>query len=285
MKYLIILTIFFIVSPIYGHKNVSVFKKIRNVEVTSFTSSFNEKTYRPLILAEYVSFLSKKHNFKNKIVIVFNESDITVDSTLCYFSKNKKFRKRELNIIFNKNDIDISKSINLIDHLIKNLSRFPLNNSEIINVYNSENINEVLTNKVYRPNDIDELNTDLFINYFFKENKFHFYEKNDNTETILFSFSNLYMFNVYNSLHLVVFNNENEISYIHDINKKVIDKFSIDIKAPFLYCKINYLENKILTFDIMNNKFEENVVCYLIDEKIVIQNLKEEILNSKLKKD
>ncbi|MCL9807721.1 hypothetical protein NAT51_19550 [Flavobacterium amniphilum] len=245
--------------------------KYGNVEVISSTSFYTEKNNKVFILGQYIDLLTKEKKFKKNIQFFFYERLPGTDSTACHKTKKK------LTIFFYKYDFDVEKSLNFIENLINNYEKnIEFDNSDLTNIdFNSPIVNKVLTHKIYRPRIIKWLNNKGNISYYFQNNQYVFFNIKDDKKKTIITFKNVFDYESFYDQMIVVFNENDKINFIEDINKPILKSLKIeDYNLPYYPFKTFYLKGGILMFEFFPNYYKERVLCYLINEDKIIQDLK-----------
>lgn len=283
--YKIIFFLLFSVS-LYAHKNKRVSHDYGNVTVESSTSNYTESINKNLIIGQYASLLCKKLNFNRKILLHLSEG-YNKFSISTYYSKDvpESNSGKDLNILIFIDDQNISKCLNIVEFSIlneKNLNVF--SKEQVTQIYNSEPskiIKEIIKEKIYRPNLVNELERFEEYNYFIENEKFHLFRKNveigifdDILDFFILSTDIVVVFIRLNEAEIFEsssnYNSENKTSDLtFDCHKIKIENLNNTIYLPF---KTKLFGEKIIIFE---NLFRDRVLLYSLNKKIFIQNLDE----------
>lgn len=264
----ILLFLFF--GSSYAHEQKIVQKKHKNVEVVIYTEDYTEVINSALMVAKSTSNLLKNLKYKGKIKLFFIEEHYKEGLVFSYTDK------KELNIRFMLTSFNISKCLNVINYSIKNKGNLSPDKSFFIGLYNSDpnsSSNSFFDRKIYRPDEIKELNKSAYFNYYYQSNKFHFYKLVDNKEVVIADVEALEDFFPVSSDLLFIFTSKDNFSVVNKID---IEKFNIvnnnsRFYTPFTIKPLNNNKLAIVFSPISINR--DRVMVYLLDKNILIQDI------------
>lgn len=282
MKHVFLTFFIFCSSFCVANKDFITSGSVGNTDIYCVSMYSSEINFKPFILANYINLLAKKYNFKDKIVIDFRENFGNKDSTFVFFSDNY-YDLREikhdnsLNIRIRGRNFDLANHLNLVESILIKFN-FKKNNFKLLVLFekdlksfskNSDFVNSVLSNKVYRTNDVHGLKKFAYINYYYKNGKYYFYNTNKENETlyILESFIDFYDFyDEYDSLAVIV-ENENKILVLNSKLEK-LDEIVTKEGASIGYFNVTFVKRKyLLIFEI-----RYKVLLYDIRQKIIVDD-------------
>lgn len=272
---------------LYAHKNKRVSHDYGNVTVESWTANYTESINKNLIIGQYASLLCKKLNFDKKILLYLSDSNGKIFSISTYYSKDfpESNSGKYLNIFIFIDEKNISKCLNIVEFSIlneKNLNVF--SKEQITQIYNSEPskiIKEIIKEKIYRPNLVNDLERFEEYNYFIQNEKFHLYRKDDEIgifddilDFLVISRDLVVVFFKINEVEIFQsrdnYNTEKKISSFQLIKHKIkIEDNDLGLYLPF---RTKLFGKNII---ILENFWGDRVLLYSLDKKIFIQNLDE----------
>jgi hypothetical protein len=258
----------------FSHTTKTIERKINNIEVFSNFNFFSEKNLKPFILAEYVNEINKRLKINKNLKIGFYERNKLVDSIICYKNENNNCELNKTVILFFNNDIDIEKSLVLIEHFIKNPEDVNLNKKKIRKIYESEPselIKKILKTRIYRPIFYEIPSFKRNISYYYENKQFYFL--NDKLDVIT-SFPNIIDYQTPSNRSLVIILNSNEIKFIPNIYKIDIRTLIIEnYEKEYIPFEIKIIGNNILLIEFNGMYSDGRIMCYIIDDNILLQNL------------
>lgn len=266
-KSILILVFLTIFSNVYANKDKVFKKNYKNVEVIIQAADYTETMNSTLIIAKITSELSKDSNFKDKIKLLFLESHFDEDLIFSYTDK------KVLVIRFKLKAFNISKCLNVIEYSINNANNLNQDKIFFLNLYVNSNQSTRLTKKYYRPKEIKELNKSTYFNYYYQNNKYHFFRSSDNKETVVTSVEKLDDFFPINSDLLFIFTDKDNLSVIDKSNATNV--FIENNKSSF-YSPVtvkSICESKVAIIFPKTSPNNNRVMIYLLDKYILIQDI------------
>jgi hypothetical protein len=234
MKNILFILAFIVTSFIYAHKNVQLeFRKGKITLVTS-TSIYNEEINKSLILTEYANILLDSLGYKKEIKI-FN------------FQNDKNFLNSKYNdegiLTFYRSDIkllDIKIFLNFIHYIIVNEKKINLTqpiDSKVLKE-NYKLVDNIISLKVSRPNEVKELNYFTNYSYYYKDNNYYFHTLLTNKE--VYQTSNFRQIYSVTSSKFLIFLNDCEFNLIDENNSTSLKLSFKDIYFRFIYINEDY---------------------------------------------
>lgn len=274
-----------IFGNVYAHKNIIITQSYGNVEVIFSTGYYYEEINKALIIGQYAEELSKSLNFNNQITLFFKHNIGNYKEKYYQLnnSLNKNINPGEVFLDMKDEEFDVLDILKLVEYSIANINNLKDLDGLVIIEQNknkkSKRIQKVVENKIYRPTIVNELKTpDNGISYFYKDDKFHVYHKENEVEKILFDFLNVYQISKIDDYSLLIFDTKE--SFYHLTNNRFREPSSkFEIKKsqqqilPYSVCKIS---NKLvsITFPEFTNKKDERVMLLDIKAKKLIQDIR-----------
>lgn len=274
-KYFLLFTMIFLHKS-FANKDILTKKVYDNIAISILTSEYTEDINKALIVAQYAEILSKEYFYFDKIYITFIQKE---DNYMRYWFSDGKDSVDNLiglNVMFKIEEFNIEKSLKVIEYAIINYKKEKLFSKNLESVYNgntSLKIKEVLNNRIDRPNIVRELSKPDFLNYYFKNNKYHFIYKRVKIEEEILVSENLFDYKILDVDLFIVFTSYNEFKIIKE--GVVIKTLNIEnTDSIFRLFKVFLVgENKLLIEYSKISKYHKNVMLYFIDKDKFIQNI------------
>lgn len=264
MKTYISLLFFIFINLCYSHKNVQLEFKIGKINLTTSTHDYNEEINKSLILVKYANVLLDSLNY-NKDILILNfqnsrnylNAHYSLDENLLCFNK------------FDLSTLDIKKILNFMCHVIINEKRINFSKPfDAKNVKtNYELVDKIISEKVERPNEIKELDNLINFSYYYKNNKYFFYEtfkKNiilleiDNFLQVENLTATTYVIFLTDTKFVVIKNKKAIVEHYLTKTPKDLLKFKL-IRINEDYCFIQYKwRQELVLIDLKNNTITEN---------------------------
>lgn len=274
-KYFLLFTMIFLHKS-FANKDILTKKVYDNIAISILTSEYTEEINKALIVAQYAEILSKEYFYFDKIYITFIQKE---DNYMRYWFSDGKDSVDNLiglNVMFKIEEFNIEKSLKVIEYAIINYKKEKLFSKNLESVYNgntSLKIKEVLNNRIDRPNIVRELSKPDFLNYYFKNNKYHFIYKRVKIEEEILVSENLFDYKILDVDLFIVFTSYNEFKIIKE--GVVIKTLNIEnTDSIFRLFKVFLVgENKLIIEYSKISKYHKNVMLYFIDKDKFIQNI------------
>lgn len=289
MKQIIIILLNFILfNNAYAHKNITITQSFGNVEVIFLTGFYYEEINKALMIGQYAEKLSKAMNFDNQITLFFkhNIEDYEEPYYILNNSETKKIIPGEIFLDMKDREFNVLDILNLIEYSIANRNNINDLNALFLIEQNknkkSKRIQTVVENKIYRPTIVNELNTlNNGVSYFYKNDNFHVFRKENGKEKILFNFQNIYQIAQIDEFSLLIFDTKKSFYYFSKIKQKNFSK-KHEIKddqsqgLPYSVCKLsnNLISITFPKFKSSSNK-TERVMLFDVESENVIQDIRE----------
>lgn len=275
----------------YSHKNTFFKKKFGNIELVCSTYYYTEDMNKNLIIGEYAQKLSELLNHSEPIRITLNQ-----DETIKFYAwrkdKNQKDESFDINIIINSPEKDVSKCLNFIEKVILNHEKLDQKKNNLSDWYSSDsssNVNEVLSIKIHRPNDIEQLHKTRFFDYYFQNNAFHVISINNCDVNELGSYSDIIQFVEPKYYTLCMFTAKNILKIFEtSCDYNFVDKkyyfnskyteLKIEKRKDFLTSFRPYKISSLgKTNIVIESMWSEDVYLYCLSRKIFIEDLEKQI--------
>jgi len=281
MKILII-SFFLIGQVTFSHENERITKVYGNVKINISSGFFGERTNKSLIIAQYAEMLSKKYNYVKPIELNFFE-DLKKDFLFGYLQEinaEDSIFVETLHLRFHKKEFDAVGCLNIIEYAILNSKQIEFQKNKLASIYHSDpssTVYEILKNKIYRPNEIEELST-LEFTYYYQNDQFYCVALTElKNEVVLYQFKDILYFKGLNKNILIIVTNHDELKIVNTSEHKNLtslkiynpDKFYLPIKAHLLNNNV-----VLFTFNYLSIN-RERIMLFFIDKKILIQNIDE----------
>lgn len=267
----------------YAHKNVIVERTYGNVHVISSTSFYTEETNKNLITAKYVELLSKEFKFTQTIHLhLINEREFKIYS---YFENRAKERKG-LNVTIITNDMHVAKTLNFFRNLFLNQKQIETNKKNFQVWYDSETsdvVKNILSIRIYRPNDIPELEIRKFFDYYYQNETYHVLSFQNREVIEVAQMENILQFSIPTPSLLCVFTAIDSLTIITSNYKYNFDEkkyyptsetINLKIEPKWTYSfrpySIRQLGTNYITFESL---FGEEISLYNIPKKSFIKDL------------
>lgn len=267
----------------YAHKNVIVERTYGNVHVISSTSFYTEETNKNLITAKYVELLSKEFKFTQTIHLhLINEREFKIYS---YFENRAKERKG-LNVTIIANEMHVAKTLNFFRNLFLNQKQIETNKKNFQVWYDSETsdvVKNILSIRIYRPNDIPELEIRKFFDYYYQNETYHVLSFQNREVIEVAQMDNILQFSIPTPSLLCVFTAIDSLTIITSNYKYNFDEkkyyptsetINLKIEPKWTYSfrpySIRQLGTNYITFESL---FGEEISLYNIPKKSFIKDL------------
>lgn len=204
-KQILVIFICFFFINIYG-KSVTVKHTVGNVTISISCFSYREEINKGIIISEYIYELSKKYKYNDSIKIFL---EMVPSNQTEYIFRDKK------NIFLHSKALkfDVLENLKLIEFaILNNKTNYKTANfNKILQASNSNQVNEVLSLSIERPNVFQQLENTSDYSYFFQNNQYKIYNKK--TKELLLSTSSIYLFSSITFSRPIIFINNHEFYY------------------------------------------------------------------------
>lgn len=289
MKQIVIILLNFILfNNAYAHKNITITQSFGNVEVIFLTGFYYEEINKALMIGQYAEKLSKAMNFDNQITLFFKHNIDDYEEPYYIFNNNKtkEIIPGEIFLDMKDREFNVLDILNLIEYSIANRNNINDLNALVLIEQNknkkSKRIQTVVENKIYRPTIVNELNSlNNGISYFYKNDSFHVFRKENGKEKILFNFQSIYQIAQIDESSLLIFDTKESFYYFSKIKwKNSSKKYEIkDDQSLGLPYSVYKLSNNLIsiTFPKFKSSSDKTERVMLLDVKSenVIQDIRE----------
>lgn len=198
----------------FAHTNVQFTKKYGNVNLTSSTFYYTEEVNTNIITAKYLDLLLNEIKFNKQIHL----SLIHGNEFRCYaYIEKQDPSNKGLNILIFNSETDIYKTLNLIYAIITKANSTDKNQSNFQHWYNLETpdiLNKILSNKIYRPNDVENIESSKFFDYYYQSG-IYYIRSYQNREVIeVAQMTTILQFNSPIPSHLCIFSDKYSLTII-----------------------------------------------------------------------
>lgn len=267
----------------FAHTNVQFRKKYGNVNLTSSTSYYTEEVNKNIITAKYLDLLLNEIKFNKQIHL----SLIHGNEFRCYaYIEKEDPSNKGLNILIFNSETDIYKTLNLIYAIITKANSTDKNQSNFQHWYNLETpdiLNKILSNKIYRPNDVENIESSKFFDYYYQSG-IYYIRSYQNREVIeVAQMTTILQFNSPIPSHLCIFSDKYSLTIIKGDYKYNFDekkyyptferndfKVNPEWQYSFRPYTIRSLGNKYIS---IVEYFGAKVSVFKISERELIQNI------------
>lgn len=257
MKKLIMFLLLISSIFILAHEDFVIKRNYGKVKVEIITGYYYEEIYKTMIIGQYVNLLANRCNFSDSISLRFkhlytNIENMNVNYKICERNNN------EIYLFSEANQFEIRKILELI--------YLKINKGKIKNI---SLIEEILSNKIERPNFLSQLEIDDNINYYYQDDKYYIYRK-DNSDIIL-KLNNLYQIKSIGN-ELFVFDKFNSLYYINSsFQKKNINFTNIGFYNPI---EVKFITNQVIAILLRKQSNAEiKVLIYLPFKNKLFENI------------
>lgn len=280
IKRFCILLLLFSYCFAFANKDKSIKKTYGNITVITSSYDYVEEMNKTLIISQYAEMLSKKHSYSDKIYIYFLEEQFESPSIKAWLPKESDNSENldGVNVMFRMKEYNVVGCLNIIENVIlnkKKLKKYANKQQSIYENSPSNIVSSVLKNKIYRPNEIKELEKSKFFDYYFFDDKFHFVDISTGVEKEFLELDKVVDFTVLRNDLIVVFTNIDEFKVIRP-NVEVTTLKIVDVDSFFKPYKVALLADNKISIQFPNlSKFKNRVMLYSIDKRVLIQNVDE----------
>ena len=277
MKYLFNIILFLLFfNNSFAHKNVSVRKEFGNIKVQVTSGFFYEEINKGLVIGMYAEKLSKELNYSEPITLWLRHNYERDVETKYYLNKDSK----GLRISIKDRNFSISKILKFIKQSIKNSKKIESIDKKILFKILSKKdkqVAKILTEKIYRPDIVEQLLLTSNVSYYIKNEKFYLYRIIDKKEKILIVLDNLFQLSDNGEYSLLVF--ESVDHFINIPNNRLLSySKKVEIENVDTYYKPYRVYNIsggkcIISFRKLSNRESERVMLYLFWKNSLIQDL------------
>ncbi|MBC8883732.1 hypothetical protein H9X57_11285 [Flavobacterium piscinae] len=284
MKKCLIIVMLTMFSNVYSHREKVVRKVYNNIDVTTYNSFHTEEMNKTLMIAQYAEMLSKKLSYNDKIYLNFSETKLEQPTINVWLPKKDDNTDNidGINITFRIDDFDVVGCLNIIESAILNKNELKKLSERSWKVYKnlpSVEVSNILKAKIYRPNEIKELEKPPFFNYYFQDGKFHFVWINSENEKELNEFEKIKDFYVLTNYLLVVVSDNEEIKLIKP-NQEIQTLKVDDVENFYRPYEIKLIGNNKISIGFNQLSRNKNrLLLYFMEKNILIQNVDELIKN------
>lgn len=268
----------------YAHKNKVISEDYGNVKVLFTTGHYFQEINKGLIIGKYSEMLSKELGYNSQITLwfkhSFSDSDIH-NYEVTHDRKDDPSKSKEIFIKMEDDSYDVCDILGLLEYSILNVNSIgSWDGNKIIDNLStsSKTLKEVLNNKVYKPQEVTELNN-LSQNsrYYFKDDKFHFFRINDGNEEIILSLDDIFQLSDKGEYSYLLFDSINSFYFIPiDRRKSVSEKIEIkDAKDQYMPYRVSEISNQLtsVTFTQFRSNKRERVALYDEEKQVLTQDI------------
>lgn len=285
MKKLLNILLLLSFGIVSAHKNVIFQKSYGNVNLISSTSYYTEGINKNIIAAKYVESLLKELHYKDSIYLWFWPDRDKIFRA--YFGREES-KQKGLNIFIPEDETDISKTLSLVENIILNQKSLDNKTDKLLSWYNStpsKLVKDIHLNKIYRPNDVPEIeypdSFDYTFDYFYENGIYHIlsYQNREVIEVAQVSkilqfkmptSSLLFIFTEMNSLTVISANYKYDGTKYNATSETMKFNFLPEWEYSFRPYKIRLLGQKYITIESI---FGDKVSLYNIPKKKLTQDL------------
>lgn len=278
-----ILILLLISNLSFAHEDKMIQKSYGNVSITTFASDYVEEMNKTLLVAQYAELLAKKLNYTGKIYLLFSEEQLKPSSITCWMDKEESSQANVINAMFRFKDFSIRGCMNVIENTLinaKKIAKFKDKNFDIYNGSSSPMVIKVLETRLYRPNEINELEKPSLYSYYVEGGKYHLIRKERDKEEELSVLDNILDYQIISKDIVIVFTTFDELQIIQTKKPIIIEKIT---EVPNFYWPYNaHLvgDNKILFEFYWRSEQKNRMMIYYIEENLFVQSLDKVILSS-----
>lgn len=278
MKTLAYLLLILLSPIVFAHENIIITKVYDNIEVRTYSDLYYEEINKTLIIGQYAKILSEKMEFNFKINLIFLHNYTNEKKDKYFVQLNKSNNKIDsITIVSSCLSNNIKDVLQILENSVNSQKKILREEevNKILSQESSEIIKRVLKEKIYRPEDIQELRSDSKVyTYYFQLGKYHIVRKINELETEITTLNDIFQFVPLNNENLIVFSNQSSFYYIKGTNHS---PFKIHkIKEYHYPYRVELLgTNKILIKFINKSDSGNRVLILYSDKNIFIQDLDE----------
>lgn len=260
----------------FAHKDKTIQKNYGNVSMTTFTSDYVEEMNKTLIIAQYAEILARELNYTGKIYLLFSEEQLKPSSITCWMDKEEGTQANIINAMFRFKSFSISGCLNVIENALinaKKIEKFKDKNFEIYKDRSSDKVLKVLKTKIYRPNEIKELEKPYIFSYYIENGKYHLIRNEEDKEEELSILDNILDYQILSRNIVIVFTNFDEYKIFQ--SKVPVRTERINDISTFYWPYNVHLsgDNKIIFEFYWRSESKNRVMLYFLDKNIFIQDL------------
>ncbi|CAM4191964.1 MULTISPECIES: hypothetical protein [Flavobacterium] len=283
-KFLNILLLF-TCSLIYAHKNVMFQKSYGNVNLISSTPYYTEDINKNIITAKYVELLLNELGHKDSInLYLWPNRELKFKA---YFGSEES-QQKILNIWIPEFETNISKTLSLVETIITNQKSLDKKRNKLLTWYNSdpsEIVKTIHLNKMYRPNDVPEIeypsSFDYSFDYFYENGIYHILTHQNRSVTEVAQvdkilqfeipiYNLLFIFTDINSLTIIKADYKYDGTEYKTISETMKFDFQSEWEHGFRPYEIRSLGRKYITIETI---FSDKIFLYNISKKKLILDL------------
>ncbi len=270
----------------FGHTNTIVQKKYGNITIASSTYFRTEEINRHLIIGQYAELLCKQMSYSGEIFIYLLQSPET--EFRAWRANSNENPWLDLNINISSPYKDVTSCLNFIENVISNREKLKKNIRNISEWYSaktSDNVKQIMLNKIMRPDDVIELANPKFFTYYFQDGFYHVLCTDSCETKEIAKLEQILQFSEPKFYILCIFKSPDEILILdancrYDFEQKKYFVKSIDTNLTMdktEFKNYNFRPYHILALGKDNIVFEsfwsEKVFLYSMSKKIFIQDL------------
>lgn len=172
------------------------------------------------------------------------------------------------------NEFNVLEVLKLIEYSIEHIDELNKSSKNItlekIRNPKSEILKNILTNKIYRPATVPQLDIDVTaVSYYYQNDKFHIFRIENGIEVTLFSFENVYQVAGVDEYSLILFDSKGSFYFISSNRlKKPSPKIKInDAKDQILPYQVRLLSNNLISITFPELRKENNERVFIYDYK------------------
>lgn len=265
MKRLIVLLLCLSACYAYSHQNVSINRTIGKVQLYCSVGDYTEVMNQAVIIAEYANLILKDLNYKDSIHLYINQHS---DKRLSAHRDDKNPKK--INFWYNHIEFDTKVILNMVYQICKHPERVKKNRGVLAEqvAEDEQYINQILQNKVYRPDSVEELGKMYGHNYYTQDNRYYFYSL-DNKEKVLYQTDKVYQLRSLNGYKLVIFTDDTGFVFI-DGEKVYEHKFKKPLNNKFRRFILSLPSSSILT---ISSFYNDKVSVYEMNKNILVEDI------------
>jgi len=264
MKNLYILIVVLIISlKSYAHKDILVTEKFGNIKIITKTGFYYEELNKTFMIGEYAKLLCNELKFKDTITIFFKHNYVEEMNSKFSIQKYKENKVRNFFITYESSKFDFIETLNIIEYIIKNNSKsMKCNLNNIVEKSQSELINNILSNKIYRPVLVKELTNSNNLSYYVQNGKYTFFYLKNDKEQVIFTTTEVYQFSSINSNIYIVFDTKKSFYCITMEDFLSLKKVNFDNENYYMPYSLNLVSENVINIILSKYQNEKKIISY-----------------------
>lgn len=261
LKKVLLVLLFFSCFTSYAHKDTSYAKMYDKTTSIFITGFLYEEINKGYIMGEYANMLAKELGYKDSLLLIFRH-----DYTRSYPHFMKIVKSNDfISIKYKKSDYSLLETLNLVEYAILTKKTDSLSDDFLKKIESknpSELVKKVLSKRIYRPDEIEDLDNNSIYSYYAQDNKYYIFRNSAENKPIIV-LDNIYLFYTLQNSSFIIFDSQLSFYYSSSFKDNLQQNFVPGSESYYRPFVLNRLSWNIIAFTHVR---DERVLLYFIDK-------------------